>query len=42
MMSRFMPCKIGACLQKLLSNSASMKFKAFNANTGEEITSSLR
>jgi hypothetical protein len=32
---------IGACVNKLLSNSGGIKFKAFNANTGEEITSSL-
>jgi len=33
---------IGACVQKLVSNSENTKFRAFNANTGEEITSSLR
>ena len=33
---------IRACVKKLISNSGNLKFRAFNANTGEEITSSLR
>lgn len=33
---------IRACVQRLFSNSGTMKFRAFNANTGEEITSALR
>jgi hypothetical protein len=33
---------INACVQKLFSNSGQLKFRAFNANTGEEITSALR
>jgi hypothetical protein len=32
---------IKACVQRLFANSANMKFKAFNANTGQEITSTL-
>ncbi len=32
---------VRACIQRLFVCSANMKFKAFNANTGEEITSTL-
>lgn len=33
---------IRACIQRLFYGSENMKFRAFNANTGEEITSTLR
>jgi hypothetical protein len=32
---------IRACVQRLLYSSEKMKFRAFNANTGKEITSTL-